>query len=100
MIVPTPVLVETTTGDGGRDAEVNRVLHVLERSAAALAAPNADTARLAGRLRHQAHTDDGIDALVAAEAARDGTATILITSDPDDLRRLLAEEPRVAVREV
>lgn len=99
VIVPTPVLVETTTGDGGRDAEVNRVLHVLERSAE-LVAPSAETARLAGRLRHRAHLDDGIDALVAAEAARNGESTVLLTSDPDDMRRLLADEPHVAVRQV
>ena len=36
--VPTPVLVESTTGDGGRDAEVNRVLGVLERAASELQA--------------------------------------------------------------
>src|SRR6184192_1181829 len=62
--VPTPILVESTTGDSGRDAEVNRVLGVLERASAALQAPDEKTARRAGQLRFRAGTDDGIDALV------------------------------------
>ena len=100
ITVPTPVLVEATTGDSGRDAEVNRVLHVLERAASVLQAPDEATARRAGRLRHRARTDDGIDALVAAAAVGDGSACVLLTSDPDDLTRLLADEPQVTVEPV
>src|SRR3954471_2819490 len=72
VIVPTPVLVESTTGHGGRDAEVNRILAILQRSGGALRAPDEITARRAGALRYAARTDDGIDALVAATAAGDG----------------------------
>ena len=100
ICVPTPVLVESTTGDGARDAEVNRVLRVLERAAAALQAPGEVTARLAGKLRFAARSDDGIDALVAAAAAGDGSPVVLLTSDPDDLERLLANSPHVHVRKV
>lgn len=100
IMVPTPVLVETTTGDPGRDAEVNRVLNVLERSSSVLRSPEEATARRAGRLRYCAGTDDGIDALVAAAAVGDGSPCVLLTSDPVDLTRLLANEPQVTVRTV
>ena len=86
---PTPVLVESTTGDGGRDAEVDRILGVLERAVSVLQAPDELTARRAGRLRYLAKSDDGIDALVAAAAVGDGSPAALLTSDPDDLQRLL-----------
>src|ERR1700759_850365 len=98
--VPTPVLVEPTTGDGARDAEVNRVLGILERVAAVLQAPDELVARRAGRLRWVAGSDDGIDALVAAAAVGDGSPAILLTSDPGDLERLLRRDPQVHVRKV
>jgi hypothetical protein len=99
VIVPTPVLAECTTGSA-RDAEVNRVLGVLGRSGNVFAAPDEATARLAGTLRFAANTDDGIDALVAAEAARDGRPKVVLTSDPADLERLLARSRHVHVRRV
>lgn len=98
--VPTPILVESTTGDGARDAEVNRVLGILERIASVLQAPDEIVARRAGRLRFLAGSDDGIDALVAAAAVGDGSPAILLTSDPDDLERLLDRDPHVHVRKV
>lgn len=98
--VPTPVLVESITGMAGRDAEVNRVLNVLARAGGRLTAPDEALARRAGSLRFRARHDDGIDALVAAAAARDGRPCVLLTSDPGDLGRLLADEPQVAVRAV
>ncbi len=100
MIVPTPILVEATTGDGGRDAEVNRVLGMLERAAAVIRAPDEATARAAGRLRYRARTDDGIDALVAAAALGDGSPAVVLTSDPKDLTSLLANTPQIGVRRV
>jgi hypothetical protein len=100
ICVPTPVLVETTTGDGGRDAEVNRVLGILQRAADVLEAPNEATARRAGRLRYRARADDGIDALVAAAAVGDGSPVVVLTSDPDDLERLVQQEPHVSIQRV
>jgi hypothetical protein len=100
ICVPTPILVESTTGDGARDAEINRALSVLERAAAALNAPDERTARLAGKLRFVAKSDDGIDALVAAAAVGDGAPGVLLTSDPDDLEQLLKHQPHVHVRKV
>jgi len=98
IVVPTPVLAETVTGDGRRDAEVNRVLAVLRALAGILRAPDEATARRAGQLRYRAQSDDGIDALVAAAAVDDGSPCVLLTSDPGDMERLLAAEPQVAVR--
>jgi len=98
--VPTPILVESTTGDGARDAEVNRVLGILERVAAVLQIADEITARRAGRLRLLAGSDDGIDALVAAAAVANGSPAVVLTSDPDDLERLLVPEPQVHVRKV
>jgi hypothetical protein len=100
LCVPTPILVECTTGDGARDAEVNRVLGILARAASALEAPDERIARRAGKLRFAAGSDDGIDALVAAAAVGDGSPAVLLTSDPDDLGRLLESEPHVHVRKV
>jgi predicted nucleic acid-binding protein len=100
VTVPTPALVETITGDAGRDAEVNRVLGVLQHAASVMVAPDETTARRAGRLRYRARADDGIDALIAAAAVGDGSPCVLLTSDPDDLERLLVDEPQVAVRAV
>jgi PIN domain-containing protein len=100
ICVPTPVLVESTTGDGARDAEVNRILGVLERAARVLQAPDESTARRAGRLRYLARSDDGIDALVAAAAVGDGSPAVVLTSDPDDLERMLQRDRHVTVRAV
>jgi hypothetical protein len=97
VFVPTPVLVEATTGDGPRDAEVNRVLSVLASIGGRLASPDEETARRAGRMRFQARSDDGIDALVAAVAVGDGSPCVLLTTDVGDLSRLLGQEASVAV---
>jgi hypothetical protein len=57
-------------------------------------------ARRAGALRFRAKTDDGIDALVAAAAAADDSPAVVLTSDPDDLARLLRDHRQVSVRRV
>jgi hypothetical protein len=100
VVVPTPVLAECTTGQAARDSEVNRVLGVLDRFGSAMKAPTERVGRLAGAIRFAARTDDGIDALVAAEAASERRPTVLLTSDPKDLERLLANTPHVSVRRV
>lgn len=97
VFVPTPILVETTTGDGARDAEANRVLSVLSSIGARIVAPDEETARRAGRMRFAARSDDGIDALVAATAAGDGSPCVLLTTDVGDLSRLLAKDASVVV---
>jgi hypothetical protein len=100
VVVPSPVLVESITGDGGRDAEINRVLLVMQRELSVIRAPDEREARIAGRLRFQAKTDDGIDALVAAAAVALSGPCVVLTSDPLDLESLLVGEPQVVVRAV
>lgn len=100
VVIPTPILVECTTGHSERDAEVNRVLGVLERFGSALRAPDEATARRAGALRFDAKARDAVDALVAAEAIGDARPSVVLTSDPDDLTRLLMSAPHVAVERV
>jgi predicted nucleic acid-binding protein len=100
LVIPTPVLVECITGDAGRDAEVNRWLGVLTKRAPVLVPPGEATAREAGRLRHRARTDDGIDALVAAAAVGDGTPAVVLTSDAGDLESLLRDARHVEVKRV
>ena len=93
--MPAAILSECTTGDAGRDAEVNRLLGALS-----VAVATESTARLAGALRFRARADDGIDALVAAEAAMAQVPTVLLTSDAADLGRLLAGTKHVSVQRV
>lgn len=95
--IPTVILAESTTGDPARDAALNNLLRVLERVPYSFVPCDEITARRAGRLRHAARSDDGIDAIVAAVAVGDGSAAILLTSDPQDMRRLLAKHPQVGI---
>jgi predicted nucleic acid-binding protein len=97
VVVPAAVLVECTSGHAGRDAEVNRVLkRVLPGRAPAPI--DAATARRAGALRFAAHHDDGIDAIVAAEATGVEQTCVVLTTDPDDLRALTSGFDHVMVR--
>jgi hypothetical protein len=50
--------------------------------------------------RFRAKADDGIDALVAAEAARDARAIVLLTPDRGDWARPLASSPHVSEQKV
>jgi len=98
--IPVAILSECVTGDGARDAEVNRILGMLERAEAALVAADELVARHAGRLRYLARGDDGIDAIVAACAVGDGSPAVVLTSDPADMQRLLSRSRNVTIRKV
>ncbi|MGH8932080.1 MAG: PIN domain-containing protein [Egibacteraceae bacterium] len=99
VVVPAPILVETITGHSGRDAETNRVLRALARNGRT-SPVDEDLGRLAGKLRYRVGADDGIDALVAAEAAHTKQPCVVLTSDPGDLTALLADQPQVTIRPV
>jgi PIN domain len=94
VVIPTPVLAQVHRG--GRDrAHVDRILNKVD----ALLPTSENVARRAGELQAAAGTTDPVDAIVVAEALASSPALIL-TSDPDDLRRLLEAQPgseRVAV---
>lgn len=91
--VPVVVLAETLRGDP-RDAPVNRVL-----KAVGTAPTTPATGRDAGQLLGRTGGSNAADALVAAEALAIPGSTIL-TSDPEDLRALLAHQPEIEVRAV
>jgi predicted nucleic acid-binding protein len=95
-VIPTVVLAEVITGRP-QDATVNQVVRRLDTLDT-----TGPTARRAGHLRFAVERSgarrlpSGIDAIVAAHAA-DAGAGVVFTSDPTDLRRLLADHPRVTV---
>ena len=95
-VIPTVVLAEAITGRR-EDAPVNQVINRLDTVDTTQA-----TARRAGHLRFGVQRSgvrrvpSGIDAIVAAHAADAGTA-VVFTTDPSDLRRLLADFPRIRV---
>jgi len=87
VVIPTPVL--TQVHRGGRDhAMVDRVVKAVD----ALLPTSADVARRAGELLARSGMIDAVDAIVAAEALMSAPALIL-TSDPEDLARLVEHQP-------
>lgn len=90
IIVPSVVLAQALRG-GPRDAPINRALKQIQFVPAA----TASLARQAGVLLGATGTTDVVDALVVAEALSRVPATIL-TSDPDDIRRLAMSAPEQA----
>lgn len=94
--VPTVALAEATTGRAS-DAPVNQAVR---RIGTTDTAPS--TARLAGWLRYTVQRSGpcrvpgGIDAIIAAHAVEVGKG-VVFTTDPSDLRRLLADHPRIAI---
>lgn len=95
-VLPTVVLAEAITGRP-QDAPVNQVVGRL-----GTLDTTQPTARRAGHLRFSVERagarrlPSGIDAIVAAHAADSG-AGVVFTTDPTDLRRLLADFPRITV---
>jgi predicted nucleic acid-binding protein len=90
--IPTAVLAETLRG-GARDAPVHRV-----RAAVDVFPQTEAVARAAGALLGRTKGKNTVDALVAAEAIAVGAD--LVTSDPTDMRALLAGHPDVVILEV
>ena len=95
-VIPSAVLSEAITGRPD-DAPANQVIRRLDTVDTSQA-----TARRAGHLRFSVQRTgvrripSGIDAIVAAHAVDVGRA-VVFTTDTTDLRRLLAEYPRIAV---
>ena len=90
VVIPTPVLAQVHRG--GRDrAPVDRVVNRVD----ALLPTSEAVARHAGELMARSGTSDAVDAIVAAEALMSVPALIM-TSDADDLIRLVGDEPAAA----
>jgi predicted nucleic acid-binding protein len=92
-IVPAVVLVESLTGNGGRDASTNRFLKACD----IVSAFPEKLARRAASLRHRARRGSAVDALVVANAEPGG---LVLTSDPDDLGALAQHAAGVVVQAV
>jgi hypothetical protein len=91
VFVPAPVVTETTTGNGSRDALINHALKLC------LTIPLDETlARAAGALRYRRSGAGAVDAMVVACA--DGVPdSVIITGDVSDLRQLATERRRSIV---
>lgn len=81
IVVPSVVVAQSIRG-GPRDAPIHRLLHSVFVSFIGLR-----LARRAGDLLGASRTSDAADALIVADALRSLPAVIL-TSDPDHMRRL------------
>lgn len=92
--VPSAVLVELYRG-GGTDAAIDSVL---ARGFAQVVTTGARTARVAGHLLAAAGAGSELafDALVVATAIRFGGGVVL-THDPDDMKRLVAGHPGISI---
>ena len=89
-VIPTPVL--TQVHRGGRDrAGVDRVVKAVD----ALLPTSAEVARRAGDLLASSHATDAVDAIVAAEALL-ASPSLILTSDPEAISRLIEGQPGAA----
>lgn len=94
IAVPTAVIAESTTGDPRRDAPTNRVLKLTE-----IVVLDETTARRAAAIRYAARSRRAgtIDAIVVASADH-VQDTVIFTTDPHDLRPLVAVTERSLVK--
>jgi predicted nucleic acid-binding protein len=93
LVVPAVVLVECLTGDSRRDADVNRFLHAVGD-----VSPTSEShARAASALRYRSGNTSVIDGLVAEAAKRAPGFAIVMTTDPDDIERLVGKDEHVRI---
>jgi len=85
-LASVPAIVLTEVWRGARNASLARALHGCD-----LEPVDVELALAAGLLCGRAGTDDPVDALVVASAARRGND--IVTTDPGDLRALAAIAP-------
>lgn len=90
-VVPTAVLVESLTGNGPRDARVNRLLRTCE-----IIALDTVTARRAAELRTRTRAGSAVDAIVVATAEAEASEVVL-TGDEDDITRLIRHTSSVSI---
>ena len=83
VAIPAPVLAEVHTGRPDH-AHIDRVVNAVDM----LVPTSADRARQAGELRSKSGVLDVVDAIVVAEAVA-MVPSVILTSDPDDIRRLI-----------
>lgn len=89
-VVPTAVIVESTTGKARTDANINQLLQACDIDPTV----SERTARRAGQLRAAAQRGSAVDAVVVALAEPGST---VVTTNPDDLHALAAHSESVAI---
>lgn len=87
LVLPLIVVVQVLAGGTGRGAVDDIIATIIDR-----AGIDVDRAAEAAGLLRATGTTDVVDALVAVEALR-RAPSIVLTSDPDDLRALLDASP-------
>lgn len=92
-IVPSVVVVESTTGRSGPDATTNRLLTTCD----VVTELPESTARRAASLRFQARRGSAVDAIVVASAEPGGA---VMTGDVDDLDALASHAADVTIQRV
>lgn len=92
-IVPSVVLVECLQGHVGRDVLTNKFLKTCDLAEEV----REPLARRAALLRRRAKRGSAVDALVVAAAEPGGT---VLTTDPDDLKALVAYAQDVTIEPV
>lgn len=92
-IVPSVVIVESTTGRSGPDANTNRLLTTCD----VVTDLPESTARRAASLRFQARRGSAVDAIVVASAELGGA---VMTGDVDDLDALASHAADVTIQRV
>ena len=92
-LVPSVVLVESTTGRQRHDAAVNRLL----KTCAVEEGLPPSRARRAGELRHLARRGSAVDAVVVASAEPGG---VVLSGDVEDLRALASHADGVRIERV
>jgi predicted nucleic acid-binding protein len=90
VVVPAVVVAQTIRG-GPRDAPVYRLLKTVRTRPIGLR-----LARHAGELLGATGSDDAVDAIVMAEALR-VRPSLLLTSDPEDMTRLVGGHRGVTI---
>lgn len=93
LLIPTVALVECLTGDPRRDANANRFI----RAVGNFGPSDEQDARLAAERRHRTNNPSVVDALVAAAAMRLSGPSIILTTDPNDLKKHVEGNENVRV---
>jgi predicted nucleic acid-binding protein len=92
-VVPSVVLVESTTGRQRVDANINRLVKTCD----IVEELPEELARRAGELRSRARRGSAVDAILVATAEPAGT---VLTGDDEDLNALASHAERVTIQRV
>jgi predicted nucleic acid-binding protein len=90
IVIPAVAVAQVLRG-GYRDTIIHRLINTVYVSYIGLR-----LARVAGELLGESGTTDAVDALIVAEALRAGP-TVILTSDPEDMKHLIGDRPQLRI---